>query len=491
MLANLMESPSPESVDELPEENQPPPLLRRSLFKRGEEPLGGSTSEQLGLVLDYLGTLQAQVRADEQRAAQAAAATEPGRKVLQEKRLSRSGMPFDSVIGHYVHPNGAESATPYLVAEPGILPESGWMDVPADLSGYVSLPLGAPSVRPLPYGAFSPDASPSPPRSAWSRWLLPGLVGFAVAALAAACLAWYTRSLRPQPASLLASRETAAAVDDFPVDPTVSDDALAAADETLDAVNQGDLARAAAVLTDAHRRNLRLPGLSYQLALLALKRGDENQLDFWTNRSFTAHEFASECCYLRALDANSHGHFQEAVDDLASAAHFNPFNPRYPFFWAESLRRIGKPALALPHFEQALRARPAPADADLITFKQRLARIEAGDDATLQAQLAEHLVHEPVPGDTWLLGAASKIRDGAYPAAVGDLRHAAAVLPPTVFRTRMRDYFFVSQAAQPDLAAFFNSLPPLPAASHPPAGSDKILVDPATRGLADADPAGW
>ena len=151
-------------------------------------------------------------------------------------------------------------------------------------------------------------------------------------------------------------------------------------------------------------------------------------------------------------------------------------------------------------------------DTDLIIFKQRLARIEVGNDTSFQAELAAQLDREDVSGETWLLAAANEISRAAFPAAVEDLRRAAHLLPPALLRSRLRDYVFQAQARQPDLAAFWSSLAPAPAgvpaatpagtsaatpvgnptATPPPAPPPvRTLVDPATRGLAEADPACW
>ena len=487
MRAQSMEGPLPDFVDAQPAENLAPPLLRRPIHKR-DEPANTSPSDQLGSVLAYLGVLHAQLKEEEQRVQQATSTPEPGRKVLQEKRLSRSGTPLDAVLGRYGFPPPEQPAASFLAPDPGILPESGWMEVPPDLTGYDHWPPAPPPVWRPSLLAAAPDAAPAP--RAWTRWLLPFAAGLLVAgSFAVGSLLWRTRALPPTQA---AARQAATAADDYPADQTVSDDALAAADQTLDALNRGDFARASAVLADAHRRNLGLPGLSYQVALLASRRGDADGLDYWTERSIQAHEAVSECWYLRAFDQHGRSDFPGATESLAAAAHFAPFSPRYAFFWAEYLRRTGQPALALPHFQQALRCRPSTSDTDLILFRQRLARLEIGSDTAFQTELAQHLAHAPVSGDTWLLGAAREISRAAYPAAAEDLRRAAAVLPPLVFRARLHDYFFESQSTRPDLAPFFASPVPAPA-TGPPSHKTAvpILVDPATRSLAEADPAGW
>ena len=492
-----MEEPPPEITEDTPEEE--PLMPQRRLRYKSSSEAPSSPSENLGSVIVFLSALFAQLQEDEKRTSTPTPVLETGRKVLQEKRLSRSGVPFEAGAIRSGPVGGTESDPLTTLPKAEVPPGPEGLGAPESSSGMTN-------TRPVPARNHEPAAlfpTDGPPPRVGSR-LLPLVLGLAVLELlVAGYLGWRVHGLS---SGHLPGARGALSAADLPADETVSDEALAVANQALEAIGKGDLIRASALLTDAQQRRVALPGLSYQAALLAHSMGEEDKMEEWMDRSIAAHELTPECWYLRASSEAAQSDFKSALSSLETAAHFAPFSPRYQFFWGEYLRRTGTPALALPCFQQALRCRPSSTDTELILFKTRLAHIETGNDASFQAELAAQLDREDVSGDTWLLAAANEINRAAFPAAAEDLRRAARVMPVTLLRSRLRDYVFQSQAKQPDLAAFWSTLAPaapgnVPAPKPMPATASngkvpvskvgRVLVDPATRSLADADPAGW
>ena len=156
------------------------------------------------------------------------------------------------------------------------------------------------------------------------------------------------------------------------------------------------------------------------------------------------------------------------------------------------MRRHGNSAAAIAQFQQALRCRPNSADTELILFKIGLTKLEANTDLIFKTELHDRLAQEPVSGDTLLLAAADAISRNDFAEAADDLRRAALILPPRVFQSRARDYIFQQQATQPEIAAVLKlTLPTTAANPTPTQRPGHVLIDPATRSLAEADPAGW
>lgn len=444
-----MDGPGPQSVEEVAAGQFPPVLQRRPLHKRADP--GATSSDHLASIIVYLSALHAELLQTGQ--------TKPGdlstpraAPVLKEKRLSRTG----ATLGEDFAKFGQRSDA------------------------------GAPVVPTFRPAAFTSERPPGS-RLGWLTLLGASGVGFLCAAA--------IFGLRPQASSsgvaAAAPHTRAAASGGRPLEGGASQEAGAIANQVLDAIQHGRLAAASSLLEEAHRRDLRLPGMSYQAALLAYQRGDGAKAEDWIDASLAANEWVPECLYLQANRAAAQGDYDGAVKAMEAATQAAPFSPRYFFFLAECLRRKGNPALALPQFKQALRCRPTTVDTDLILFKMHLAMIEVGNDAAFQQQLAEKLTQEPVPGDTLLLAAANAINQAKYPEAAACLRRAAPVLPPTLLRLRLRDYLFRAQTGQSDLAKVWTEWS-LPGGQGPSATSrTDVLVDPATRGLGEADPSGW
>lgn len=451
-------SDTPPPEEGTPEARAPLTPMRRSVRKRTEsEPVSPDDSHIAGAIA-LLSSLYAQSKGGE---GAESATPERTQSLLQAKRLSRSGG------------GTAGDAGPTPATEPGARPES-------------TGPGGGAAL-----GKMTPRMARPPRRRAWSPVLVWGVA--AGIALLGFGVIWYWPGGKPGTPDSAATPEAAnSAPSRPPGDLSVSDEALRVADEVLVAMEKRDDAGAVALLEEADRRKLFLPGLRYQMGLLAYRQHDSDKARHWLNASIDAGELRPECAYLLAADMATRNDYPAAAAQMRTAARLTPFSPRYSFFWAECLRRAGKPIEAIEHFEQARRCRPSSGDLELILFKLNLARIEAGNDPEFQADVAKKLTVEPVSGNLLLIGAANEISHYHYAAATPYLQRAAQALPPGVMQARMRDYLFRPPTNDPALAAEWAALVPAPAAPAPGEPSTPSpLVDPATRGLVDADPAGW
>ena len=227
---------------------------------------------------------------------------------------------------------------------------------------------------------------------------------------------------------------------------------------------------------------LRLPGAEYRLAMLDIERQDFAAADIHLNNSLTAGEMMSSCYLVNACFAAKKADFNGAVKQLAHAARLEPFSGKYLFCYGEALRRAGKTQAAVETLGQALDRPGAPPDLELIEFKQRLAKVEAGQDEAFNKELADHLAQKPVGGDWLLLAAAQDLLHGAYPAAASHLADAARGLSPHAFSVLVQDYLYQGYAGRPELAGVLKV--PAPAPSGKP-------FDPGAWPFSEVDPATW
>ena len=450
-----------------------PPLYpgRRSLFKRSDPT--PSPDEQLAEVITFLQNLQTTI----QRAATQPEAPSPaalGLSLLQLRRLSRTGVAPDHFeIGVLPKPPRVEAA-PATEADPDPEAEAMVMVPPADI--------------------FFPPEPPARLERRHAVWLvLTGLLCLVTLGLVAYL---WTRVDPFSRTTVSTSKSPTARGKPGPTpEAEVSEETLHLANLALEVIQQGDLKKASDLLARARRQGVVLPGLNYQAALLAFNQGQAQEADNLLERSIAANEAVSDCWYLRANATFFTANPGQAAEDFEQAIYATPFSPRFYFFRAECLRRNGNTVAAVGQFQQALRCRPNSSDTELILFKIGLTKIETNTDLIFKTELHDRLSQEPVSGDTLLLAAAEAISRNEFAEAADDLRRAAVDLPSRTFQSRVRDYFFQSQAKQPDVAAALiltfsastrrPSNVPDPTARTGPRRSGQRAV------LAEADPAGW
>jgi tetratricopeptide (TPR) repeat protein len=267
-----------------------------------------------------------------------------------------------------------------------------------------------------------------------------------------------------------------------------------AVDRALEAMQRGDLPLTLEIIKAARQQDLQIPGLCFQGALATFRARNPDDAEEWIRQSILADERVADCWYLRARFNYSTGGPAAAAEAFKQAARAEPFSPRSYFFRAECLRRNGNMQPALEQFQKALRCHPDPADTELIFWKMSMTRIEAGLDTLSTTKTRAQLSESVNPGDALLLAGAAEIARGDFAAAAEDIRWAARCMSMRDFLSRTRDYVFRTQAGQSDISAALKSsvgAVPFSEPGRSALASIRDLVDPATRSLAEADPAGW
>lgn len=262
----------------------------------------------------------------------------------------------------------------------------------------------------------------------------------------------------------------------------INDRAMNAINAALHAEKDGNFDAARQTYEEAASGRVRLPGAEYRLAMLEIERQNFEAADIHLNNSLAAGEMMASCYFVNAFFAAKKSDFNDAAKQLAHAVRLEPFSSKYLFCYGETLRRAGKTQAAIDALGQALDRPGAPSDLELIEFKQRLAKVEFGQDEAFNKELADHLAKAPVNGDWLLLAAAQDLTHASYPAAASHLGSAAKVLPPHAFSVLVQDYLYQGYAARPELGSVLK----VPA----PAPSDKPF-DPGAWPFSEADPATW
>lgn len=262
----------------------------------------------------------------------------------------------------------------------------------------------------------------------------------------------------------------------------INDRAMDTVNAALRAEKAGDTAAARQSYEAGAAGRVRLPGAEYRLAMLDIERQEYEAADIHLNNSLTAGEMLAPCYFVNAWFASRKTDFVGASKQFAHAARLEPFNARYLFCYGEALRRAGKAQAAIDVLGQALDRPGAPSDLELIEFKQRLAKVEFGQDEAFNKDLADHLAAAPVSGDWLLLAAAQDLVRGAYPAASAHLAQAAKVLPPHSFSVLIHDYLYQGYTNRVEITPILKVL--APTLSGRP-------LDFSAWSFSEADPATW
>ena len=227
-------------------------------------------------------------------------------------------------------------------------------------------------------------------------------------------------------------------------------------DAALAADQAGDTKKAIKLLVDLAATEPNLPGLARYRAVLELGEGNfvlaERELLALGN----AGRELPQVLYLRAMNASRQRHFDDAAKMLLSSLVLDPLPADTYYQMAELLRRQGKLPDAVVVARQALlRAHPAYGiSRATISLKQRLAQIEGGQTAEVEAALAEAMKSPPLAPDWMFTAAALGLQRGDRAAAAEWLGKARSVLPRDEFNAWVDDYFFRQQTTSADLAAF-------------------------------------
>lgn len=461
---------------ETPVSRVPPPLPRRNISaERQAQPPDAALNDRLSVLVDSVKNLATHLSATEGEAETEFAKDRSARRV---KKFQRSGLSEERSAGAGTEEPAADVPVP--TTEPVAAVASEKPDEAA-FNKSVAWPRAA--IAPADEESAGPASRPIRKRP--GKKLIAAVVYGA--GLALTVLGFLGgRLTAPEPEEEPTAKPPPIQTSESGGYFRVSERTLEAANAALHAASTGDLDRASKLYNEALDKHLELPGVHYQLARLHLRGGNPLDADLELDRSSDAGERVAECCYSRARMAATKGDYAEVVRQLQAAAHVEPFNAHYFFYWGEALRRRGQAQTAAEVFDQALAREHTVAEGELYLFKQRLAKAESGSDQAFNAELADHLKQEPVHGEWLLIAAARDIAHGAYPAAAASLQKAAAALPPAVYNQRIRDYVFQSAQDESTVSALVRR----------PWGADAgegngPFVDPMIAPVAVADPAIW
>jgi tetratricopeptide (TPR) repeat protein len=233
----------------------------------------------------------------------------------------------------------------------------------------------------------------------------------------------------------------------------------------LAAEHDGKLKKAAELLAAAKYKNFALPGVLFHVGKLAYTLGDLKTADKIFDRAVALRENVDSSIYYRGLISLRRRNFLDAQSYFEAAAKAEPFVSEYCYYWAEALRMDFHPKDAIPHYlEAAVRAREGQ-DPAVCSFKIRMARIEAGEGASVRAELQKQKSAGRLSVDWIMTDAALNIYAGQIDLAVRLVNEAWAAYQPALFSSCSQDSLFsIACQKRPQLAkACHLNLPPRPA----------------------------
>jgi tetratricopeptide (TPR) repeat protein len=226
--------------------------------------------------------------------------------------------------------------------------------------------------------------------------------------------------------------------------------------QALAADQAGDLKTATTLAANLSANDPNLPGLVRYLADLQIRQGNFIAADTALLAQISAGREVAKSFYLRAFNAARQRHFDDAFNFLQSSLAIDPLQADVFFQMCEVLRRQGKLPDAVNCGKQALlRVRSGYGiSRATIALKMRLAQIEAGQLAEVEAELAEARKASPVAAEWLFTAAALAVQRGDLAAAAEELTKARELMPRDEFNAWIGDYFFRMSTGKPELAPF-------------------------------------
>ena len=245
---------------------------------------------------------------------------------------------------------------------------------------------------------------------------------------------------------LIASKKQAAELDDLAEKfPGLSAEELI--ETGLAAQKRGDWPDAVDRLLAAKRKNLALPGVLFFVGKGSFDRGQIDAADAAFNHAIRFNENVAASNYHRGLIALQRKDTGAAVRYFEAAAHAEPFIADTYYSWAEALRLDHRARDAIRRYEQADQRSTRAEDSTLYAFKMRLARIEAGNAATVAAEVDKRRNAGPLTVDWLMTDAALHLHQGKPADAVRLISEARALRAPGLFLTCAGDTVFRKAAA--------------------------------------------
>lgn len=198
-----------------------------------------------------------------------------------------------------------------------------------------------------------------------------------------------------------------------------------------------------------------LPGVRYQMAVASYQAGDNAAAKKYAGEAIAAGENKADTQILLGTIAARDGDHATAAAAFGAAVAVDPANAMAYYNWSESLRDQGKAQEALEKLRMALTRNPGE---PLYALKQRLARIEAGDNVAGLAEEARAQVNLDPPAGDWLLTAAAlDLANGNSASAARMLEGARLNMQPILFvGVLQEDPFFRQYKDDPAVAPFLD-----------------------------------
>lgn len=148
--------------------------------------------------------------------------------------------------------------------------------------------------------------------------------------------------------------------------------------------------------------------------------------------------------YFRGLIATSQRNMPAAERFFAAAAAAEPMVATYYYYWAEALRIDLRPAMAIPHYEQAVLRARTEQDRALYRFKIRICELESAGSVKVATAIAEKKNAGPLPIDWLMTAAALEIHEGRVTEGIRLIGEARAGKNPGLFVGCVTDMYFRS-----------------------------------------------
>jgi tetratricopeptide (TPR) repeat protein len=274
------------------------------------------------------------------------------------------------------------------------------------------------------------------------KWI--ALLVLLVVTVAGAAVWWGLSRSAPAPADATASPS-----------PTPNTAALETLGEGLEAQLQRRPEEALEKFGKALETDKALPGVRYQMAVAAYQAGDNVEAKKYARDVIAAGENVADAQILLGTIAARDGDHATAAAAFGAAVAAEPANAMAYYNWSESLRHQGKASEALEKLRMALTRNPGE---PLYALKQRLARIEAGDNVAGLAEEARAQVNLDPPAGDWLLTAAAiDLTNGDSASAARMLEGARLNMQPILFVGILQeDPFFQKYQSDPAVAPFLD-----------------------------------
>jgi tetratricopeptide (TPR) repeat protein len=181
----------------------------------------------------------------------------------------------------------------------------------------------------------------------------------------------------------------------------------------------------------AKHKDLRYRGILFRIGKLAYDKGNFDTADRLLGRALAFGENIDMANSLRGLIATRRDDLPAAERFFEAATTAEPFTADYYYYWAETLRLEHRPKDSIARYEQAARRGRDDQDMKVCQFKVRIARLDAGENAKLKAEIEEQGSTGPLPLDWSLTEAALAIHENRIDDAVRLVTAARAAIAHT------------------------------------------------------------